>query len=149
MHLVTPLYFTLGFILLFTIGGLTGVVLANAGLDVAFHDTYYVVAHFHYVLSMGAVFGMFAGLYYWIEKIVGLKFDELLGRIHFWTFFIGVNVTFFPNAFSGFGRNAASNLGLSGHICPLELNRVFRFFYLRHFYSVVFLHLEHYGYGAP
>jgi cytochrome c oxidase subunit 1 len=81
--LVTPLYFTLGFILLFTIGGLTGVVLANAGLDVAFHDTYYVVAHFHYVLSMGAVFGMFAGLYYWIEKIVGLKFDELLGRIHF------------------------------------------------------------------
>ena len=101
LRLTAPMMFCVGFLVLFTIGGVSGVTLSNASLDIAFHDTYYVVAHFHYQLSMGATFGLFAGFYYWFPKIVGKTYNETLAKIHFWVLFIGVNLTFFPQHFLG------------------------------------------------
>ena len=97
----TPMLFALGFLILFTIGGVTGIVLSQAGVDRAYHDTYYVVAHFHYTMSMGAAFTIFAGIYYYIGKMSGRQYPEFWGKLHFWMFFIGVNVTFFPQHFLG------------------------------------------------
>ena len=139
----TPMLWALGMIFLFVVGGVTGVVLANAGVDYVLHDTYYVVAHFHYVLSMGAMFAIFAGFYYWIGKMCGRQYPETLGKIHFWITLIGVNITFFPMHFSGLagmprripdypdafaGWNMVSSIGawISGFAALLFLFILFR-----------------------
>ena len=101
IRFTAPMLFSVGLIFLFTLGGVTGVILSNAGVDRAFHDTYYVVAHFHYTMSLGATFGIFAGWYYWFPKMTGYIYHEGLAKLHFWLTFIGVNTIFFPQHFLG------------------------------------------------
>ncbi len=97
----TPMLWAFGFLFLFTVGGVTGIVLAQAPVDRAYHDTYYVIAHFHYVMSLGAVFGIFAGIYFWFGKMSGREYPEWAGKLHFFMMFIGSNITFFPQHFLG------------------------------------------------
>ena len=101
IRFTAAMHWAVGFVFLFTVGGVTGVVLANAGVDRFLHDTYYVVAHFHYVLSLGAVFVIFAGVYYWFPKMTGYVMPDWIGKLHFWVAFIGANVLFFPMHFLG------------------------------------------------
>lgn len=116
---------------MFTVGGVTGVILANAGLDIALHDTYFVVAHFHYVLSMGVVFGLFAAFYNWIDVIFSVKYSDVLGRLHFWLTFVGTNLTFFPMHL----------LGLAG--MPRRIPDILTFILVEIFYVVLVLLLQY------
>jgi len=101
MTFETPMLFAMAFLVLFTIGGFSGLMLSIAPADFQYHDTYFVVAHFHYVLVPGAVFSLMAATYYWLPKWTGHMYDERLGKIHFWLSVVGVNVLFFPQHFLG------------------------------------------------
>jgi len=142
----TPVLFVIGFIFLFTMGGLTGIVVSNSGVNVLIHDTYYVVAHFHYVLSMGAVSAIFAGWYFWMARITGLQYPEILGKYHFWLFFVGVNLTFFPMHFLGAAgmprRIPDYPDGFAGWNYIASIGAVFSFISLLFFFYIVYYTLS-------
>ena len=128
LRLETPMLFCIAFLLQFLVAGLTGIMLAAAPFDWQLHDSYFVVGHFHFTLVAGLVFGLFAGIYYWFPKATGRMMDEKLGKLHFWLFVIGVNLTFIPDALSRLPRNAAPNLHLRaesrlGDLEPGHINR--------------------------
>ena len=156
----TPMLWAIGFIIVFTVGGVTGIVVASAGIDQIVHNTYYVVAHFHYVLSLGSVFAIFAGFYYWIGKMSGHQYPEFWGRAHFWVTFVGVNLTFFPMHFLGVsgmprrypdypeafaGWNFVSSIG--SYISGLGM-LIFLFVVYRTFTSKIPLPSNYWGEGA-
>ncbi len=134
IEMKTPMLWAVGFIFLFTVGGVTGVVLSNAGVDEVLHNTYYVVAHFHYVLSLGAVFSIFAGFYYWIGKMSGHEYPEFWGKVHFWGYVHRCEPDLLPDAFPGPGRDAPPLSRLPGGPSPggtmwrrsAPISRVFR-----------------------
>ena len=125
-----PMLWAIGFIFVFTVGGVTGVVLANAAITRYLHDTYYVVAHFHYTMSLGAVFSIFAGFYYWFPKMTGYLYDDRLAKWHFWTMFAGINLDVLPPAFPWLPGNAAAHRRLHGSLCAVEHRVLARRFYL-------------------
>merc|ERR1712142_1147942 len=126
--LEAPILWVLGFLFLFTVGGLTGIVLANSALDISLHDTYYVVAHFHYVLRMGAVFSILGGLVFWWSLFTGLELPRRLIKAQFYIMFLGVNITFFPQHFFGFARHASALLRLPGQFSEVEYGFIVWFY---------------------
>ena len=122
----TPMLFAVGFLFVFVVGGVTGVILAIAPVDIQLQDTYYVVAHFHYVMVAGSLFAMFAGTYYWLPKWTGHMYDETLGRWHFWLSMIFFNITFFPHALSRARRHAAPHSRLPAAVRGFQHDREHR-----------------------